>query len=151
MEGVAQDEAFASMAIRATLDAFWTHASGTVAGHVREVTFMAKYARALGIDPFPEMGPFPLGDHLGMKEAMMIIMRSMEPGAKNATVQFGTARKPRATLTVLWESSPGSAGDIVMSSGGVKGRLIATRAPSEGRWFQQFMHGVRVRMGDVVD
>ena len=38
-----------------------------------------------------------------------------------------------------------------MSSGGVKGRLIATRAPSEGRWFQQFMHGVRVRMGDVVD
>ena len=74
----------------------------------------------------------------------MIVMRSMEPGNKGATVQFGTARKPRSTLTVLWEASPESGADIVLSSGGVKGRFVASHAPSEGRWFQQFIHGVQV-------
>ena len=34
VEGAAQDEAFESVVIWATLDAFWAHASGTVAGHV---------------------------------------------------------------------------------------------------------------------
>ena len=133
------------------LDAFWTHSSRTVAGHVTEVNFMSRYALALGVDPFPSLGPFSLGSHLGMKEAVMIVMRSMEPGTKGATVQFGTARKPRSTLTVLWEASPESGADIVLSSGGVKGRFVASHAPSEGRWFQQFIHGVQVRMGDVVD
>jgi hypothetical protein len=151
VQGDAQDEAFEAVATRATLDAFWTHASRTVAGHVTEVKFMSRYALALGVDPFPALGPFPLGEHLGMKEAVMIVMRAMEPGRKGDTVQFGTARKPRATLTVLWESSPESGADIVLASGGVKGRYIASHAPSEGRWFQQFVHGIQVRMGDVVD
>ena len=150
VRGEAQDEAFEAIATRAMLDAFWTHASRTVAGHVTEVNFMSRYALALGVDPFPKLGPFPLGDHLGMREAMMIVMRSMERGTKNATVQFGTARKPRATLTVLWEASPESGADIVMSSGGIKGRFVASHAPSEGCWFQQFMTGCQARMGDVV-
>jgi hypothetical protein len=149
--GDAQDEAFDAVATRATLDAFWTHASRTVAGHVTEVRFMSRYAEALDVDPFPALGPFPLGEHLGMKEALMIVMRAMEPGRKGTLVQFGTARKPRSTLTVLWESSPESGADIVLASGGVKGRYIASHAPSEGRWFQQFMQGIQVRMGDEVD
>ena len=81
----------------------------------------------------------------------MIIMRSMEIGAKKATVQFGTTRKVRGTMTVSWESSPESGADLVLSSGGVKGRYVASRAPSEWRWFQSFMTGCQARMGDVVD
>ena len=146
----AQDEAFEAVVIRATLDAFWSHSSKTVSGHVSEVNFMARYAHALGVDPFPSLGPFALGQHLGMKEAMMVVMRSMEQGRKNATVQFGTARQARSTLTILWEASPDAGSDIVISAASVKGRFIATTAPAKGRWYQYFTAGIRIRMGDKV-
>ena len=54
-------------------------------------------------------------------------------------------------MTVLWESSLESGAELVLSSGGVKGRYVASRASSEGRWFQRFMTGCHARMRDVVD
>ena len=148
--GDAQDEAFEAVAMRVTLDAFWAHASKTVAGHVSETRFMARYAEALGVNPFPPLGPYALGQHLGMLEAMMVVMRSMEKGRKTTTVQFGTARKARGTLTMLQEASPRSGDDLVLSAAALSGRLVATRAPAEGRWYQFFTAGIRARMGDVV-
>ena len=58
--GDAQDDAFECVCIRVQLDAFWTHSTRTVAGLVREVKFMIKYAERLGItNPIPRLGPFP--------------------------------------------------------------------------------------------
>ena len=148
----ARDQAFEALAIRATLDAFWSHASTTVAAHVANVRFMARYGECLGFSPMPALGPFPLTYHGGMQEAVLLLMRSTEKGKKKATVQYSTARKVRATLTRLWESSPEteSNSDIVLSSGSKKGRYIATRCPSESRWYEHFATGVCARMGDVV-
>jgi hypothetical protein len=146
----AQDDAFEALVIRATLDAFWSHASATVASHVREARFMAKYGTVLGYDPLPPLGPFPLYHHGGMAHALMVLMRSTEKGRKRATVQYSTARKARATLTVLWESSPVSGSDIVLSSGSRKGRYVATLCPSETRWYEKFALGICARMGDIV-
>lgn len=148
--GKAEDAAFESLCVRATLDAFWSHATKTIKGHVNEVRFMERYGDALGFSPFPPLGPWPLGYHLGMLQAMMVVMRSMEPGRYNDTVQYGTARQARATLTVLWEASPESGGDITLSSASVKGRFMATCNPSEGRWYQHFASGINARMGDIV-
>ena len=75
----------------------------------------------------------------------------MEKGRAGATVKYGTARKARATLTVLWESSPLSRSDLPLSAGSAKGRFVATECPSEGRWYQHFKTGICSRMGDVVD
>ena len=145
------DMVFECMVIRATLDAFWSRASKTVAGHVREVKFMIKYGDALRVDPFPPLGPWPLYQHLGMLQAVMVEMRSREKGRGDRRwVQYGTARKSRATLTVLWESSPTAGADITLSTGSVKGRYIATLCPSEGRWYQRFETGIRARTGDIV-
>lgn len=94
----AQDDAFEALVIRATLAAFWSHASTTVASHVREAQFMVKYGTALGYDPLPPLGPFPLYHHGGMTNALMVLMRSTEKGRKHATVQYSTARKARATI-----------------------------------------------------
>jgi hypothetical protein len=52
---------------------------------------------------------------------------------------------------VLWEASPASGGDIVLSTGNVKGRYVATLCPSEGRWYSLFSQGISVRMGDIVE
>jgi hypothetical protein len=80
----------------------------------------------------------------------MVLMRSTEKGRKQATVQYVTARKARATLTVLWECSPRSGLYIVLSSGSRKVRYIATLCPSESRWYKRFASGISARMGDIV-
>ena len=145
------DACFESLAIRAQLDAFWARTKNTVKGHVAEARFMAQYGTALGFTPMPPLGPFQFGSQNGMMQAIMLEMRAMERGRqKGRRVQFGTARNIRSTTTVLWETSPASGGDIVLSSGSVKGRYIATLRPSEGRWYSLFSTGMSVRMGDIV-
>lgn len=104
----------------------------------------------MGFQPLPPLGPFPLGQHLGMMQVIVLKAHSMEKECKNETVQYGTACMIQATMTKLWESSPASGADITLSSGSVKGRYIATLCPSEGRWYQLFNKGVSARMGDIV-
>jgi hypothetical protein len=115
------DLVFKCMMIRATLDAFWSRSSKTVLNHVREVRNMAKYGGLLGYSPLPVLGPWALSNHFGMGAAVMVLMRSIEKERAGGTVKYGTARKARATLTVLWESSPMSGDDLTLSAGSVKG------------------------------
>lgn len=82
----ARDQAFEALAIRATLDAFWSSSSPTVAAHVTNVRFMRRYGESLGFLPMPALGPFPLYKHNGMLEAIVLLLRSTEPGKKKATV-----------------------------------------------------------------
>ena len=152
VKGEVDSEALECMVIRATLDAFWSRSTKTVSGHLGEVKRLIKYSERLDIThPVPRLGPFPLGDHLGMLQAIMVVMRSLEPGrSKGGLVGWGTARQARSAYTVLWDASPQSGGDITLSSSGLTGRYIATCAPAEGRWFQHFTTGICARMGDIV-
>ena len=85
-------------------DAFWSRFSKTIQKHVREIQSIITYAQRLDIlHPFPRLGPYPLGHHLGMLQALMVEMRSVEPGKKKATISYSTARQPRATFTVIWD------------------------------------------------
>jgi hypothetical protein len=65
-------------------------------------------------------------------------------------VKYGTARKSCATLTLLRETSPSGGNDMTLSSRTIKGRFVATRCPSKGRWYQHFETGICACMGDVV-
>ena len=150
--GEAGSEAFECLCTQAQLDAFWSHSSRTVRGHVSEVRFTCRYAEQLGIRrPFPALGPFKLGAHLGMLTAVLVLRRSIEPGRGGREyVKYGTARGARTIQTVVWESSPESGADVVLSSASIQGRYVATENPTEGRWYQFFALGCSARMGDVV-
>ena len=75
VRGEAESEAFKSVVTRATLDAFCSQASKTVASHVREVIFIIKYSEMLYIsNPFPRLGLFPCYHHLAILQAIMVIM-----------------------------------------------------------------------------
>ena len=101
--------------------------------------------------PFPRLGPFPHGYHMGMLQAIMVVMRSMEPGTgRGGKVKYGTARKNRSTGTVLYNASPESGADIVLSTSSSKGRYVATCNPSEGSFYQMFATGCCARSGDIV-
>ena len=94
IRGQPSDDAFECLVIRATIDAFWSHASKTILSHRSEVKVICKYADALNIThPFPRLGPFPLGHHMGMLQGITLEMRSMEPGKKKEMVGWGTTRK----------------------------------------------------------
>lgn len=147
---IASDVAFETLCIRASLDAFWAHASTTISKHVSQVKFMERYSAQLEVNPFPELGPWPLGKDLGMLTAIMVLMRSKERGRNDSTVKLATARQARSTLTVIWEASPASGEDLVLSSASARGRYITTLNPAEGRWYHFFTLGVAARMGDVV-
>ncbi len=82
---------------------------------------MARYGQMLGYTPMPVLGPWALSNHLGMDVAVMVLMRLMEKGKAGATVKYGMARKARATLTILWESSPSSGDALTLSAGSFKG------------------------------
>jgi hypothetical protein len=96
----------------------------TVKAHVSNVRFMTRYGDALSFSPMPALGPFPLYLHGGMKEAILLLLRSTKKGKKKATVQYGTARKLHSTVTKLWEASPEAEAeaeaDIVLSSASQK-------------------------------
>ena len=87
---------------------------------------MARYGSMFQYPPMPVLGPWPLYTHLGMDAAVMVLMCSMEKGRGGALVKYGTARKARATLTVLWETSPTGGNNMTLSSGSIKGRFVAT-------------------------
>lgn len=111
---------------------------------------MARYSDALRFDPMAALGPYPMFKHCGMLQALMVLMRATEKGRQKTTVQYSTAQKTQATLTVLWEVSPESGTDIVMSTGARKRRYVATLCRSELHWYLQFALGISAWMGDIV-
>ena len=73
VSGDVDSEVFDCLVIRATLDAFWSRSTRTIAGHLREVKLIIKYASELGAtNPLPRLGSFPLYHHLGMLQAIMV-------------------------------------------------------------------------------
>ena len=99
------------------------------------VRFMAHYGEVLGLNPMALLGLWPLYQHLGMEEAMMILMPSIEKGRGGDQVQYRTTRRSEACLTVLWQSLPVAGADITLSSGSIRGCHLATLCPSKGRWY----------------
>jgi hypothetical protein len=138
------------MTIRVTLDTFWSWATKTISNHIREVRNMAQYGQILRYLHMPVLRPWDLHSHLGMDEAIMVLIRYMEKGKTGATVLYDTARKSHAILTVLWKSSPLLGDDLTLSAGSIKGRFVATLCLSEGQCYQYSKTGICTQMGDVV-
>ena len=54
---------------------------------------MARYGAVLGFNPMPPLGLWPLYQHLGTKEVVMVLMLSMEKGRGGGRMQYRTARQ----------------------------------------------------------
>jgi hypothetical protein len=98
---------------RAILDSFWSRESSTVAFNLREARRMElKVSDRLGMPSItPPMGPFPLNDECGMKAAIAMLDRSLDPGRYADQVQYGTFRKVRSTITNIIQAGVGGLED----------------------------------------
>jgi hypothetical protein len=56
---------------------------------------MARYGRMFQYPPMPVLGPWPLYTHLGMDEAVMVLMQSMEKGRGGGMVWSSMALQGR--------------------------------------------------------
>ena len=91
----------------------------------------------------------PLTDPVGMGLAVELLFHSLtaKPRIKGEShIQFDSMRRPRATFTSAWESSP-----IGIQEGSTftlnTARVTLTSCPSQQKWFERMMRGAESRMG----
>jgi hypothetical protein len=136
---------------RANLDAFWSRESSTVNNNRREIVNITTKARVLGIDSkdlLPSMGPFPLKDKHGMGLAVCVLMRSLDEGKNETTIQFSTTQKMKSAFSNIWKASVhGGEGAVVVRD---MAKSFHSTCPSHGEFFERFSKGLHERMGDKV-
>lgn len=136
---------------RANLDALWSRSPGTVRNTVREVRNLRTKASMLGLDAeamLPPMGPWPVKDIHGIGVAVCILLRSLDPGKNETTIQFSTSQKMKSAFANVWKASLRGSEGAVVSRDTVK--LFHTDCPTHGDWFERFTKGMHDRMGDKV-
>jgi hypothetical protein len=134
---------------RANLDAIWGREPSTILGNLSQARKLEEFGDALGFsNVIPEMGPFPLLDTFGMKVACCTLLKSLEKGRWEDTVQYATTRRLRSAYSNFYHASHWGEALSVMAYETQK--LITTPCPTYGYWYQRFSTGLHKRMGDVV-
>jgi hypothetical protein len=148
--GLPKDKLLLQCIRRASLDAFWSRESSTVNANARGAKRLQEIGNSVGIlDVCPPMGPFTLDDSAGMALAVSILLRSLDPGRTEDTIQFSTARYLRSVFSNVYHASAEhQTGMAVMAQGTHK--IYVTNCPSYSYWFERFMRGVHKRMGEEV-
>ena len=96
-----KDKEFFKFVRRANLDAFWSREPTTVAKNLSQLNRMSRTKNKFGFaSTTPPLGPFPVADDLGMKAAVAILDRSLDPGDYSECVQWATFRKPCLLLRI---------------------------------------------------
>ena len=149
--GDGQDSLLMKFIRRANLDALWSREPGTVNNTRRDIDILISKARHLGIKEgimLPPMGPFPVEDIHGMAVATCILLRSLDAGRNEETIQFATATKMKSSYANVWRASlKGSQGAVVARD---TAKMFHTTCPTHGDWFERFSKGMHERMGDLV-
>lgn len=131
---------------RATLDSFWDRSSATIGAQVREVRRLVREGEEFGFpDILPQMGPWPLKDVCGMKTAVTMLKRSLDPGRTEKVVQFDTVRKLRSAVTNLHQASVDGLHDRVGAY--ERSKMWISSVPTHSFWFTRFMGGNHKRVG----
>ena len=137
---------------RATLDSFWSRESSTVKASLGELKRDIKFAQELEMTMmeagYPNRGPFPIQDNMGMGQAIIMLRRAQQPGKYDKFVQFNTARKHRSASGNYWHATPNVMTTSLFTNEGKK--AMATNCPVYGHWYSRFMQGVHNRMGDDI-
>jgi len=98
----------------------------------------------------PHWCPFPVGDVLGLRVAIGMLIKSLEPGRYSKTYQqFETIRKLRAAYANMHMSSVEGV-DSLRTVGGETAKMSLTLLPTNSLWFERFAQGCLKRMGQDV-
>jgi hypothetical protein len=97
---------------------------------------------------FRPQGPHPVEDTFGMMTAVILLDHSLNAGINAATVQFNTVQKTRSAMS-KYERTTAPEKRHAALAGYKKGeRLIFTNTSVYSLWFDRFIVGCHVLMGD---
>jgi hypothetical protein len=94
------------------------------------------------------MGPFPLEDTFGMKAALDVLERSLDPGKHAEFVQWDTFRKARSSITNGSQAGVSGFEDTIGAY--EKKRMWISKVPTHTFWFTQFSLGIHCRVGGIL-
>jgi hypothetical protein len=76
-----QDDLLLCCIRRINLDAMWRRESAMVASKVRGARQMVTMWHQVGLTPvFPPIGPYPVSDLFGYRGAIVMVLKSLDPG-----------------------------------------------------------------------
>jgi hypothetical protein len=144
------DDAYIMLLNQANLGAMGGRDEATIEAHAAAILRTVRNCQQFRKTPtIPPRGPMPMSDGLGMGLAVELLFHSLTavPRIKGEShIQFESMRRPRATFTSAWESSPaGTRGGSTFSSSMAK--LTITSCPSQQKWFGLMMRGTESSMG----
>jgi hypothetical protein len=133
------------------LDSVWGRESHTVKATLRNAQQLVSMWRLARIPiELPHWCPFPVGDVLGLRVAIGMLIKSLEPGRYSKTYQqFETIRKLRAAYANMHMSSVEGV-DSLRTVGGETAKMSLTLLPTNSLWFERFAQGCLKRMGQDV-
>jgi len=92
-------------------------------------------------EDLPARGPFPVSDSLGLRVAVGMLIKSLEPGRYSKTYQqLETIRKLRAAFSNLHMSSLEGVNSL-RTVGGESAKMSLTLLPTNSLWFEHFAEG----------
>jgi len=131
---------------RAILDSLWSRERSTVSANFRRAVSVEKLGTVLGLEGvIPPLGPFPLVDSVGMKLALVMVLKSLDPGVNAPTVQFDTVRQLRSAFSNAYGAGASQLQVSLYSS--VHKKMHGTSCPSDSEWFGRFALGMEKRLG----
>ena len=141
-----QDRLLMTCLRRAILDSLWSREAGTVASTYGRAKALEYYGGVLGIGQVgPAIGPFPLEDVIGMKVALTMVVKSLEPGRNAPTLQYDTIRQLRSAYSNMYHAGVEQSRLTIFAKEASK--LHATQCPTDGPWFGRFCLGMEKRLG----
>jgi hypothetical protein len=145
---LAKDRELKEMIRHANLDAFWSRETSTVGSNLKEARRMERTMHKYGLPlTTPPMGPWSMEDTLGMKAAIAVLDRLLNPGVYEANVQWDTFWKQKSTVTNISQASVGGLGNSVGAY--ERRQMWISNVVSHQFWSSRFMGGIHKRVGQV--
>jgi hypothetical protein len=137
---------------RLNLDSIWSREPSTIKNNMRSLNKLISTCEGSGFDPeLPKLGPFPVGDQLGICVAFSMILHSKNPGNHSKLyTQFDTIRKQRSAFSNAYFASFESASEGVILSIGDQSNGQITKCPTHSFWFSRWSRGCQTRMGFIL-
>ncbi len=148
---LARDDLLLCCIHRANLDAMWGRESHTVDGNLRSIKHIVRLCEKVSLEPqLPPLGPFPVRDSLGMNVAIIMLLKSLEPGKYHSHYQqFEMIRKLRAGFANVYMASVEGVSSLC-TVGGERAKHHLTQSPTQSKWFEHFSQGCIRQMGQDV-
>jgi hypothetical protein len=151
LKAYAKDDLLLCCIRRANLDAVWGRETHTVQTTLRSLSQLTRQLLIVGLHPnLPPLGPYPVEDLFGVRVAVGMLLKSLNPGRHSESYQqFKTIPKLRAGYSNVYMASVIGT-QCLRTIGGERAKHYLTQCPTQTLWFERFSLGCLKRMGQDV-